>query len=127
MHKDLEWQFPDVDLSGIARRAIHGDVLPCFEHSRGAFGAYDAWDAELARHDRRMARPPALIRDDRGSDLHDRFPVGVGHFRHQYFSFPELIDLFRTFDDPRAPGSDPRADRSAGEHYPPASVQPVLL
>ena len=88
-------------------------------------GAHDRRHAELAAHNRRVARGAAVIGNDACGALHDRHPVGIGHLGDENRPVAEASDVLRAADDAGGAGRNRLADRRAREQSLSAGLQPV--
>ena len=86
---------------------VDGDERAGFKHPRRITGTNNRRQAELSRDDSRVACAPSSVSDDSGGHLHNRLPVGVGHFCHEYLAFFELCYLPRVHNDACGARSDP--------------------
>src|SRR5690606_37275861 len=72
-----------VNAAFVAFRARHRDFTAVFKHVSGVTATDNGRNAQFAGDDGRVAGTPATVGDDCGGQLHDRFPVRVGHVGDQ--------------------------------------------
>src|SRR4051812_3968399 len=74
-----------------------------------------------------MAGAAAAVGDDRGGELHYRFPVGIGHVGDQHVALLDARHLRRLGNDAYRAAADLGADGSAGHHDARAALERVAL
>ena len=124
---DLEVQLVSINVAGIALGARYRDL-----HTLGdGFGGIAATDhrrnAELAGNDGGMTGASAAIGDDRGSPLHDRFPIGIGHVGDQHIAVLHPAHFLDIGDDPGRAGADSLADAAPADQHLAALLEAVAL
>src|SRR6266542_5431925 len=95
-----------VDASDIALGARDRNIGPSLDSLRCVRGAHHRGNAQLSRHDGRMAGAAAPIGDDAGRDLHDRLPIRAGGRCHQDLARLEGCEIARGRNAACAPGYD---------------------
>ena len=101
-------------MSGIAFRAGDSDQQPIGQTIRGIAATDHGRDPKFTGNDGRMASPPASIRDDCGGPLHHRFPIWVGHVRHQYVAGLNTAHFRRVRNHSHRSGTDLLANGAPG-------------
>src|SRR5690606_30406588 len=104
-----------VDAAFVAFRAGHGDFAAVGQHIGGVGAAHHGRDAQLARDDGGVAGAPASIGDNGRGQLHDRFPVGVGHVGDQDVAEAHLVHLGSVGNDAHRDRADLLPDGAAGD------------
>src|SRR6185503_15948783 len=95
----------------------HGHLGALGEPVGAVLASHDRGNAQLARDDRCMARPAPAIGDDRGSALHHRFPVGIGHVGDEHVAILHAADLGDVHDHAHLALADLRADGAARREH----------
>jgi hypothetical protein len=79
--------------------AVDGDEHAILERLRRLLRADDRGHAQLARHDRRVARHPAFVGDDGRGALHRGHHVGRRHLRDEDVAGAALLQLLDVVDE----------------------------
>lgn len=76
-----------------------GRVPAVAQYLGGPAGADDGGDAEFAADDGSVRGPAPMVGNDRGSLLHDGFPVGVSDARDKHPAGREAVEIHRRVED----------------------------
>ena len=113
-----EWQFPFVDFADFPLGAGNSDKLPGFDIPRCILTTNNGGNAELPGDNCGMGGASSFIRHNRGGNLHDWFPIGIGDIGDEDFPFLELGDVLHALNHPCLPGAYFGTDRvSLGENF----------
>ncbi len=74
-----------------------------------------------------MAGPASPVGDNPGGDLHDGFPVRIGHLGHQHLALFKLINLLCAGEDMDGSSADLLSDASPLSQDPPLLFQYIGL
>src|SRR5688572_11329198 len=76
---DCEVDQSIVDTPASTFSTTNSDVHSRLQHLRGVARADDAWQSQLAAHNRAMTGSAAAVGNDRSRLFHDRLPRRIGH------------------------------------------------
>ncbi|CAM5197085.1 hypothetical protein CDEN61S_01267 [Castellaniella denitrificans] len=116
-----------VDAALVALGAGHGDLAAVGQHVGGVGAAHHGRDAQFARDDGRMAGAPAPVGDDGRGQLHDGFPVGIGHVGDQDVAGAHLVHFGGVGHDAHRARADLLADGAAGDEDLAGGLQAVAF
>src|ERR1700733_11786172 len=123
----LELEPAAVDITDIPLGAGHGHHFAFRYFLGGIATAHDGGNAQLPRDDGRVTGAPAAIGDDRRRALHDRFPVRIGHVRHQHVARLHARHIGGRAHHTSRAGADAGADRAAGHDHRRSILQVVAM
>ncbi len=114
---DVEAQLAFEDITGVALCTGNRDTLAILKGMRGVAAADHCRDAQLTGDDRGVAGTTATVGDDCAGTLHHRFPVRVGHVRHQHVTGLDLVHLGHVLDDTHLARADALTDGTAFDQH----------
>ena len=123
----FEWNLALVHASDVPLGAGHRHGATAAQRRFRSRRSDHGGNAELTCNDGGMAGPPAMLRHDRGRDLHDRLPIRTGRFRHQNLARLEGREAVRVGNDPRGPDRDLLTDRSTGGQHRGGSLEGIAF
>src|SRR5690625_1957828 len=124
---DLGFKQTIVNAAFIAFRTRHCDFRAIFEHVSGVGTAHNGGNTQFAGNDGGVAGAPAAVGHDGRGQLHDGFPVGVGHVSDKNVSTLDQVHLRYIPDDPHRTGTDFLADRAPGDQHIPRGLQAIAF
>ena len=123
----FEWNMALVHTSDVALGAGHRHQATAAQCRFRSRRSDHSGNAELTCNNGGVAGPPAMLRHDRGRDLHDRLPIRTGRVCHQNFARLECREAVRVGNDPRGPDRDLLTDRSTGGQHRGGSLEGIAF
>ena len=116
MHRKV--QHIAVNITGIAFGTGNRDFLTVTQMFRSITAAYHRRNTQFTRDNSRVTSTSTSVGDNGRCFLHDRFPIGIGHIRHQHITRFNAVHFTDVMDDFYRPCTDAMTDgASFGQHF----------